>query len=269
MVTEISPDFGFHLDPMSLSTITFVGVDPTAGRFPFTYAALNQNCELLALEECEIDDVMAFLMSQQAVIVAINAPPRPNKGIVRANLEKLSLTPGHLRGSDMRQVEFELRECGISVSPTPSRFETCSAWMQLGFDLYRRLESAGFKPYPTENATHQWLETHPHAAFCTLLGQLPLPKPTLEGRLQRQAALVAQGLGIRDPMDFFEEITRHKLLKGILPLEYIYASQELDTLIASYVANCAYNDPQNVHFLGDVEEGQIVLPVADLKNRYN
>jgi predicted nuclease with RNAse H fold len=254
---------------MLFSSVTFIGVDPTAGRYPFTYAALDQNCELIALSACEVDDVLAFLAGQQAAIVAINAPPRPNKGIVRGNLEKLSLTPGHLRGSDMRQVEFELRECGISVSPTPSRFETCSSWMQMGFDFYRRLEKAGFKPYPTEDASHQWLETHPHAAYCALLGQLPLPKPTLEGRLQRQVALYEQGVGIKDPMDFFEEITRHKLLRGILPLEYIYASQELDTLIAAYVAYNAYSHPQQMRFLGDKEEGQIALPVADLKERYN
>ncbi len=67
---------------------------------------------------------------------------------------------------------------------------------------------------PSEDTTHVWLETHPHAAFCALLGQLPLPKPTLEGRLQRQIVLYEQGMGIKDPMGFFEEITRHKLVAG-------------------------------------------------------
>ncbi len=254
---------------MLFSPITFVGVDPTAGRHPFTYAALDQECELIALASGEIDDVLAFLTGQQAAIVAVNAPPRPNKGIVRNRLEQQSLSLGHLRGSDMRQVEYELRECGISVSPTPSRVETCSAWMQMGFDFYRRLENVGFKQYPDDDASHVWLETHPHAAFCTLLGQLPLPKPTLEGRLQRQIALYEQGMGIKDPMAFFEEITRHKLLRGILPLDYIYASEELDTLVAAYVAYCAYCHPQDMKLLGDIQEGQMALPVADLKERYN
>lgn len=254
---------------MLFSPITFVGVDPTAGRHPFTFAALDRECDLVALAAGEIDEVLAFLTGQQAVVVAVNAPPRPNMGIVRSNLEKQYLTPGHLRGSDMRLAEYELRERGISVSPTPSRSETCSSWMQMGFDFYRRLESAGFKPYPAENATHQWLETHPHAAFCALLGHLPLPKPTLEGRLQRQIALHEQGLGIKDPMEFFEEITRHKLLRGILPMDYIYASEELDTLIAAYVAYCAINHPEEMRMIGDEREGQIALPVADLKERYN
>jgi len=254
---------------MLFSPITFVGVDPTAGRHPFTYAALDQNCDLVALSAGEIDEVLAFLTGQQAVVVAVNAPPRPNKGFVRSKLEKQSLTPGHLRGSDMRLAENELREHGISVSPTPSRSETCSAWMQMGFDFYRRLENAGFKQYPSEDASHQWLETHPHAAFCTLLGQLPLPKPTLEGRLQRQIALTEKGMGIKDPMEFFEEITRHKLLRGVLPMEYIYASEELDTLMAAYVAYCTVSHPQELILIGDKQEGQITLPVANLKERYS
>ena len=254
---------------MLTSPLIFVGVDPTAGRYPFTFAALDQDCQLVALAAGELDEVLVFLTSQRAVVVAVNAPPRPNLGLVRKKLENQNLAPGQLRGSDMRQVEYELRECGISVSPTPSRAETCPAWMQMGFDFYRRLENAGFKQYPAEAASHQWLETHPHAAYCTLLGQLPLPKPTLEGRLQRQIALYEEGVGIKDPMEFFEEITRHKLLRGVLPMEFIYASEELDTLVAAYVAFRAYTHPQNMRLIGDEQEGQIALPVADLKERYS
>ncbi len=180
-----------------------------------------------------------------------------------------NLAPGQLRGSDMRQAESDLREHGISVLPTPSRIETCPAWMQMGFDLYRRLELAGFKQFPAENAPQQWLETHPHAAFCALLGQLPLPKPTLEGRLQRQIALYEQGAAIKDPMEFFEEITRHKLLHGILPMELVYAAEELDTLMAAYLAWCVLNCPQDMILIGDKQEGQIALPVAGLKEKYS
>ena len=77
-----------------------------------------------------------------------------------------------------------------------------------------------------------------------LLGQLPLPKPTLEGRLQRQLVLFEQDMGIKDPMEFFEEITRHRLLKGILPIECIYTSEELDALVAAFTAYLAVNQPR-------------------------
>ena len=253
---------------MLTKDLTFVGVDPTAGRFPFTLAALDQDRKLIKLAAGDIDDVLAFLTAQREFIVAVNGPPRPNHGLVRKNLETQRLAPGQLRGSDMRQAESELREHGISVSPTPARMETCPAWMQMGFNLFHRLEEAGCEQYPSDKASRQWLETHPHAAFCALLGQIPLSKPTLEGRLQRQIALYEQGIGIRDPMEFFEEITRHKLLLGAFPMDLVYTAEELDTLMAAYMAFCVVNCPQETIFIGNQQEGQIVLPVANLKEKY-
>lgn len=254
---------------MPLPPFTFVGVDPTAGQYPFTFAALDQDGRLVALAAGEAEEVVAFLTSQPAAMVAINAPPHPNHGLLRQRLEGQNLSAGHLRGSDMRLAEHALRECGIVVSPTPCRLASCSAWMQSGFDFYHRLDEVGFKPYPTENASHQWLETHPHAAFCAMLGQLPLPKPTLEGRLQRQIVLHEQNIGLKDPMEFFEEITRHRLRQGVLPMEYIYTAEQLDTLAAAYVAYGVVNYPQEVIMVGDQQEGQITLPIATLKEKYS
>jgi hypothetical protein len=247
---------------------TFIGIDPTASRHPFTYAVLDQDCKLVALAAGELDEVLAFLGGQPRACVAVNAPPRPNQGLVRAKLEKESLTPGHLRGADMRLAEYELRQRGIVVSPTPGRSESCPAWMQMGFEFYRRMAGLGYQPFQTEAATRLWLETHPHAAFCSLLGQIPLPKPTLEGRLQRQLVLYEQEVGIKDPMEVFEEITRHKLLKGILPSELIYAPEELDALVAALTAFQAQENPDCTCVQGRQPEGQIVLPVKGLKEHY-
>ena len=254
---------------MEKASPSYVGVDPTAGRHPFTFAALDQDRKMVGLAAGGIEDALAFITEYQAVTVAVNAPPRPNNQLVRGILERSHLAPGQLRGSDMRKAESELREHGISLSPTPSRMDKCPAWMQMGFDLYRRLEEAGFSQFPSENNRQQWLETHPQAAFSALLGKLPLPKPTLEGRLQRQIAIYEQGVGIKDPMEFFEEITRHKLLHGMLPLDLVYAAEELDTLMAAFMAFCAINSPQEMMLIGDSGEGQIALPVAYLKDKYS
>ena len=254
---------------METKSQTYVGVDPTAGRHPFTFAALDQNRQLTLLASGDIQDLLAFLAGLPTAIVAVNAPPHLNHGLVRKQLQLQNVAPGQLRGSDMRQAECELRERGISISPTPSRMELCPAWMQMGFDLYNHLEQLEFKQFPSEPQSHQWLETHPHAAFCVLLGKLPLPKPTLEGRLQRQIALYECEIGINDPMEFFEEITRHKLLQGVLPLELIYAAEELDTLMAAYMAYCVVNCPQEMMLVGNPQEGQIALPAANLKERYS
>lgn len=246
----------------------FIGIDPTAGRSPFTYAALDDERNLLALAEGELEDALTFIGNFPAARVAVNAPSGVNAGLVRKRLQKQSLTPVPLRGADLRLAEAELRGRGISVSPTPSRAEACAGWVQLGFTLYERLGKMGFKPHPSEGADHTWLETHPHACFCVLLGGVPLPKPTLEGRLQRQIILHDAGLRVKDPMDFFEEITRHRLRLGVMPMELIYHPEQLDALAAAYAAWMAAKHPAETVRLGAKEEGFVVLPVAELKSKY-
>jgi hypothetical protein len=81
-------------------------------------------------------------------------------------------------------------------------------------------------------------------------------------------ALYEQGLGVHDPMDFYEEITRHKLLRGVLPLEQVYSAEELDAIAAAYTAFVAARHPEKIVKIGDPAEGQVVLPVVELKARY-
>jgi hypothetical protein len=69
-------------------------------------------------------------------------------------------------------------------------------------------------------------------------------------------------------MDFFEEITRHRLLKGILPFQLLYSPQELDAVIAAYTAWITIHQPKNVCAVGDPGEGIITLPVPELKYKY-
>lgn len=249
---------------MSFDTHLFVGIDPCGGRKPFTWAALDKNGRLVALQEGELEDALAFLGGLPVALAAVNAPPRPSQGLARQQGVSQHVAGRNL---EMRLAEHLLRERGINISLTPLRPALCSNWTQLGFELYRHLESLCFLPYP-DSETHAWLETQPHAVFCALLGQVPLPRPTVDGRLQRQLILYEQGLGIRDPMDYFEELTRHKLLKGALPLEQVYTPEQLDALAAACTAWLISRHPEHACRLGDPGEGQIILPVSELKARY-
>ncbi len=247
----------------------YIGIDLT-GKKAFTYAALDEDLRLLALSGGEMDELLAFISGQASAVVAINAPARPNQGQVRALLEQGSLESGKSapRRSEMRMAEYELRQRGIKVAATASSPDLCPSWMRSGFMLYEKLVSLGFVPYPAEDATHQLLETHPQAAFIALTEGSLLSASTLEGRLQRQSVLYGEGLDIRDGMDFFEEVTRHRLRQGILPFEYVYDSFQLDALLAAYTAWLAATKPKETSVLGDWAEGQVYLPVAKLKSKY-
>ena len=254
---------------MLFTQTAYIGIDLT-GKKAFTYALLNADLRLLALADGELEDLLTFIGGQASAFVAVNAPAKPNQGRVRALLEaeRLTTSTAPLRGSDMRLAEYELRQRGIKVAATPAHPDHCPSWMRSGFALYEKLCGMGFSTYPEADSTHQLLETHPQAAFIAMTEGNLLPLSALEGRLQRQTILYGEGLGIRDPMAFFEEITRHRLRQGILPLEQIYASSQLNALLAAYTAYLAAEMPKEITALGDEDEGKVYLPVSKLKSTY-
>ncbi len=253
---------------MLFTDSVFIGVDPTSSRKAFTYAALDRDLNLLALADGEMEDVTAFLAGQSSATVAVNSPSGVNRGLVHEKMKKDMLAPQRIRGAEMRLAEYQLREHGIVVSGTAASAALCTAWVQVGFKLYRKLEKLGFQKYPQKESEYQILETHPHAGYCLLAGKIPLAKPSLEGRLQRQLLLYECGVRIKDPMDFFEEITRYKMTQGIWPMDVLYLPEQLDALIAAYTAWLAANRANNILMIGDVKEGLMVLPGKELKEKY-
>jgi predicted nuclease with RNAse H fold len=253
---------------MVSSDVISVGIDTTSGRKAFTFAALGGDLRLVRLAEADTEELVSFLDAQTSAVVAVNAPSHVNTGVVRKRLERKSPHAHALRGADIRAAEYELHDRGIAITATPRSAGLCPAWMQLGFVLYGKLAKLGFKPYPRQGAARQWLETHPHAGFCILLGAVPLAKPTLEGRLQRALILFENGVRIRDPMAFLEEITRHRLLHGLLPEELMLSTEQLDALVAAYTAWLAAAKPAQLTRLGNKSEGYIMLPGPELKEKY-
>jgi Protein of unknown function (DUF429) len=256
---------------MFYTNTTYIGIDPTAGVRPFTYVALDHERNILALGRGDMEDILAFVAGQRSALVAVCAPRSPNRGLmdrqeVRQNLNPLP-RPGRWR--NFRVAEYQLRQHNIPIPQTPADPEDSPGWMQKGFTLFHRLGDLHYLPYPEENADRQSLEIYPHACFAALLGRLPFPKHTLEGRLQRQLALYDCQLKVADPMLVFEEITRHRLLQGILPMEALYHTEELDAMAAAYTAWVAGTKPEEITRLGDPEEGYLVLPVPELKERYS
>lgn len=130
-------------------------------------------------------------------------------------------------------------------------------------DIKKKIIQAGFKPYLTNNAPKQWVETNPLECFHSLSGRTPESRRSLGGLLQRALILYGEGLQIDDPMEFFEEITRHHLLVGVMPMDLLYSASELDALASAYVTWMLINKPVQVDLTKKIGEGMIVIPRED------
>jgi hypothetical protein len=253
---------------MSTPFQVFIGIDITSGPKPVTFLALDVERKPMAIGEGDLADALAYAAGQQgSTLVAVNAPARPNNGRMARSEVRQSLQPPPERGKwkALRQAEYELIYLGAELPQTPSSPEHSLPWMKRGFQLVERLESFGYQPYSSESdpgtlAARQWLEVQADAAFWNLLGINPLPAGSLEGRIQRQLALADLDLDVPDAMEFFEEITRFKILKGILPLKYVLPQAEINAWLAAQTAWLAAHHPERVKPFGDAEEGRIHLP---------
>lgn len=256
---------------MLFSQATFIGIDPTAGEKPFSFAAVGQDLQLLALGSGHLPEILAFAAGQQSALVGICGPQQPNRGLMSDEevRQRLSPPPKPGRYESFRVAEYQLRQHNISMPPTPASEEACPNWMRSSFLLFKRLEGLGYRRYPDEDAVRQVLEIYPHASFTALLGVLPFQKHSLEGRIQRQLILKECGMNLPDAMRFFEEITRHRLLSGILPLEGVYSASELDALAAAYTAWKVAKPGEKSLKAGDPQEGEVYLPVEALKSLYH
>ena len=255
---------------MYSDTQVYFGIETSGSVKPFTVAMLSNHGKLLSLQNLDRDNLIAKVSACTNVVVAINSPANPNTGLVRQEEIRQHLKPLHFSGrnQDMRLAEYKLKEHGINVLMTPSRRELCSNWVQAGFAVYEKLAELGYKSYPYAGAALQQLESHAQATFCVLAGTQPLPRLSIEGRIQRQLILYEEGVAVKDPMEFFEEVTRHKLLRGIMPTELIHTPEELDALAAALVAYRAGEGDEKLIGIGDAREGKIYLPVATLLENY-
>jgi predicted nuclease with RNAse H fold len=257
---------------MLFTEAVYVGIDPTAGMRPMYYAALDANLRLLALDKGNTEAVLAFISGLEAAVVGVGAPQAPNKGLMRQEefRRRFNLQPGGRTWGKWRVCEFELRRRNLRMYNTPNTEKAAPGWVKTSFTLFNRLRSMGFRFFIAEEETEQQtvIEVQPHASFAALLERRPFLKRNLEGRMQRQLVLYLEGLDISNPMHALEEITRHHLLTGQMPLGGLYEHDQLDALVAAYTAYLVGVKSDRVCQVGDREEGFITLPAAKLKDFY-
>ncbi|PKN97244.1 MAG: hypothetical protein CVU42_16960 [Chloroflexi bacterium HGW-Chloroflexi-4] len=247
---------------MDLSQTRFIGIDLGGTRGSFTCAILDENRRIQFRGEVTQDEWLAKLDACPIAIAAITSPINLNEGVMADESKRslLRVPPLSKKYTSMRQCEYELLMRGFSTTRMPNTYESCSPALKRALRFTSNLAAQGFQRWPAPGAERQLMETHPDAAFAQLLGAKLNPVKLLEGRIQRQLLLQEEHLNVRDPMIFFEEVTRHKMLTGQMPEGILISPVELNALIAAYTAWSAYTKPVGVARLGEANEGHIILP---------
>jgi len=181
---------------MTSDSIVFAGVDIASGRKPVTFAALDENLNLLALHKWTVSDAIAALNEYETIVLAIHS-------------------------SAAAAGEFK-----------------------------KSLSQAGIKQV-SKQGSRQWMDTDSQENFIVLCEGKLLSRRSTEGRIQRALILYDERVQIPDPMDFFEEITRHRLIRGSLPEENTYSVHELNALMSAYTAWIYSNEPRRMHLSGN------------------
>lgn len=250
---------------MLFSQIAYIGVDPFPGRKSIHYAALGPSLEILSLGAGGLNAVRTFLSGHQQAVIALHGPSQPNQQIL-TNAERreqylIPLSVG--RPGNMRVAEYRLRKHGLPCYHSPADAGAAPVWMQTGYKLWQGLNNAGCQPFQQESGCPvQTIEVIPELGYRAWLEGTILPASSLHGRMQRQLVLYEMNVQVPDPMDFFEEITRFRLLHGTIPQDPVYSAGTLSALAAAYLAWQAQNQPQQLTSIGLSVEGQITLPAS-------
>ncbi|NTU75416.1 MAG: hypothetical protein HGA86_04775 [Anaerolineaceae bacterium] len=230
----------------------FIGIDLASGKYPFTFAALDANRALIAQGQGHMDDILAYCSGQPTAILAINAP---------------APLPGTAEAAPAAKIPA-IEEVRAAHGYTQSRivYDPDSAPLRLkrGFALYQRLFHMGYQPFSADEPAHTWLEVDAEACYWAWLGGPALDGRTLEGCQQRQLVLNNEGWPVADPMEFYEEVTRYKLLHGHLPFDMILSLRMLHAMAAAITAWMVVLKPAQSCRMGREGSRQLYFPVPTL-----
>ena len=243
-----------------------MGIDLANLRRSFTCAILDAAKHILFLGAVTPIEWQGLITAGKNILAAVTSPLTMNEGYM-ADPEyrrHLNIIPAANRFTELRVCEYELVTRGLSPTRSPRDVGHFTIGLQKALKFSSELGMNGFQYWPSPASARQMFETQADACFWSMLGVTPFPSGSLEGRLQRQLALQSKGLPIPDAMEFFEEITRHRLLSGKLPEEKILSAAELNALVAAYTAWVAGNRPAEHSRVGEPDEGVIILPVPTL-----
>lgn len=241
---------------------TYMGIDLTSQREHFTCAVIDTSRKIKFCGTVSLPEWENLLGSGQDILLGVNSPLSLNLGYMADEeyRQQLNPLPAKSRYTNLRVCEYQLLCRGLAPARTPKDVGRFSPGMQRAFKFSSEMGMKGFQFWPFPNSRFQMLEVNADAAYWSLLKVKPFSGSSLEGRIQRQLCLQSNGVSVNDAMEFFEEITRHRLLSGQLPENLILSSTSLNALAAAYTAWVVVNRPSEYQRFGEADEGLIYLP---------
>ncbi len=240
----------------------FMGMDMNLPRGKASYVILNKNQRILTHGVTALENLDTFIQSTAPEIIALTSPISLSNGCM-ADPEfrnSLSPAPAGSRYQVLRFAEYELITHGLPVTRTPSSYDDCSTGTHRSLKVVSTLGLLGYQPFGAESRGKTLVEIPPDAWFQQLLGCKPFSASSLEGRIQRQLALQTLNLNVPDAMEFFEEVTRHRLLRSQLPENILLSTSILNAAAAAYTASAVIHNPQRLCRFGSPDEGYLFVP---------
>ena len=198
-------------------------------------------------------------------VVAVDAPSGHRLDLLAPGAplrERLGLPEGRYERHRVSDALLYRRRLPLYPVPTAGQpLQRWQQWIEVGFGLFAALAPLGlYRPERTGETFEapvgggalrfgRLCETYPDAVFCSLLGHRPPNKRTPSGLQQRIAALKVKG--VVDP----DGGLWHRTLDELDACAAAYAAHTLAVGLGSWV--------------GEPEEGVIVLPVRELADRYD
>jgi len=237
--------------------LKFIGVD--VHKDMLTVAEIDANLGINSLNNFMIHEFIEYILKNDISIVAVDAPNGLNLGLMN-NEDYRKKVNNNIKGHYNKKVsEYELSRRGINPFSTPEDMSEVigwKEWMNTGFAVYTKLEELGYSFIDSNDMNRKCnkevIEVFPHACFTTLLGYIPSKKSTKQG-LEQRINLLTQ-IGFKNVDELLRYCNKHE------------KTDKLDAIIAAYTAYLTYKE--EVTFVGDIKEGQIVLPTKNLMDSY-
>lgn len=220
-----------------------------------TVAEIDNNLKIKLLKDFKVHEFIKYILNNDISIIAVDAPYGLNLGMM--NDEDFREKINHnIKGHYNKKVsEYELSRRGINPFATPGDINEVigwKEWMKTGFDVYKELQKQGYSFINSSKCNKGMVEVFPHACFTTLLEYIPNKKDTEQG-LEQRINILTQ-IGFQNINGLLSNCNKHN------------KTDKLDALIAAYTAYLTFKG--EVTFVGDIKEGQIVLPTKQLLDSY-